>query len=101
MTYNSIQKAIIFLDGCDYIHYDNLKDTSHHLSIKINLPDLIESITYLVNDKYFIKTDSYVYYIYKITPSNQNEGQQLIIKPINKCIFPAKATSFFKTDNYF
>ena len=101
MTYNSSQKAIIFLDACDYIHYDNLEDTSHHRCIKINLPDLIESITYLANNKYFIKTDSYINYIYEIIPSTQNEGPQLIVKPIIKYTFPAKPTSFFKTDTHF
>ena len=101
MTYNSSQKAIIFLDACDYIHYDNLEDTSHHRCIKINLPDLIESITYLANNKYFIKTDSYINYIYEIIPSAQNEGPQLIVKPIIKYTFPAKPTSFFKTDTHF
>ena len=101
MTYNSSQKAIIFLDACDYIHYDNLEDTSHHRCIKINLPDLIESIAYLANNKYFIKTDSYINYIYEIIPSTQNEGPQLIVKPIIKYTFPAKPTSFFKTDTHF
>ena len=84
-----------------YIHYDNLEDTSHHRCIKINLPDLIESITYLANNKYFIKTDSYINYIYEIIPSAQNEGPQLIVKPIIKYTFPAKPTSFFKTDTHF
>ena len=101
MTYNSSQKAIVFLDACDYIHYDNLEDTSNHRCIKENLPDLIESITYLANNKYFIKTDSCINYIYEIIPSKETEGPQLIVKPIIKYTFPAKPTSFFKTDTHF
>ena len=101
MTYNSSQKAVVFLDACDYIHYDNLEDTSNHRCIKENLPDIIESITYLANNKYFIKTDSNINYIYEIIPSTQTSGPQLLVKPIIKYTFPAKPTSFFKTDTHF
>ena len=101
MTYNSSQKAVVFLDACDYIHYDNLEDTSNHRCIKENLPDIIESITYLANNKYFIKTDSCINYIYEIIPSTQTSGPQLLVKPIIKYTFPAKPTSFFKTDTHF
>ena len=101
MTYNSSQKAVVFLDACDYIHYDNLEDTSNHRCIKENLPDIIESITYLANNKYFIKTDSCINYIYEIIPRTQTSGPQLLVKPIIKYTFPAKPTSFFKTDTHF
>ena len=84
MTYNSSQKAIIFLDACDYIHYDNLEDTSNHKCIKENLSDTIESITYLANNKYFIKTDSNINYIYEIIPNQPNLVPQLLVKPIIK-----------------
>ena len=95
MTYNSSQKAIVFLDANDYIHYDNLEDTSNHRCLKENLPDLIESITYLANNKYFIKTASNINYIYEIIPNSQSQEPQLIVKPIIKYTFPAKPTSFF------
>ena len=101
MTYNSSQKAIVFLDANDYIHYDNLEDTSNHRCLKENLPDLIESITYLANNKYFIKTASNINYIYEIIPNSQSQEPQLIVKPIIKYTFPAKPTSFFKTDTHF
>ena len=98
MTYNSSQKSILFLDACDYIHYDNLEDTSNHRCIKSNLNEIIESITYLANNKYFIKTDSNINYIYEIIP---NEESQLNIKPIIKYTFSSKPTSLFKTDTHF
>ena len=101
MTYHSSQKAIIFLDACDYIHYDNLQDTSNHRCTKENISGIIESITYLTNNKYFIKTDSCINYIYEINPNLQPEGPQLIIKPLIKYTFSAKPTSFFKTDTHF
>ena len=101
MTYNSSQKAVVFLDACDYIHYDNLEDTSNHKCIKENLSDTIESITYLANNKYFIKTDSNINYIYEIIPNQPNQVPQLLVKPIIKYTFPAKPTSFFKTDTHF
>ena len=101
MTYNSSQKAIVFLDACDYIHYDNLEDTSNHRCIKLNLPDIIENIIYLANNKYFIKTDSCINYIYEIIPSVQSQSPQLLVKPIIKYTFSAKPTSFFKTDTHF
>ena len=101
MTYNSSQKAIVFLDANDYIHYDNLEDTSNHRCLKENLPDLIESITYLANNKYFIKTASNINYIYEIIPNPQSQDPQLLVKPIIKYTFPAKPTTFFKTDTHF
>ena len=101
MTYNSSQKSILFLDACDYIHYDNLEDTSNHRCIKSNLNEIIESITYLANNKYFIKTDSCINYIYEITPSEDINDSQLIIKPIIKYTFSSKPTSLFKTDTHF
>ena len=101
MTYNSSQKAVVFLDACDYIHYDNLEDTSNHKCIKENLNVTIESITYLANNKYFIKTDSNINYIYEIIPNQPNQVPQLLVKPIIKYTFPAKPTSFFKTDTHF
>ena len=101
MTYNTSQKAIIFLDAYDYIHYDNLEDTSKHKYIKENLPDIIESITYLANNKYFIKTDSNINYIYEIGPNPNSPDLNLEIKPIIKYTFSAKPTTFFKTDTHF
>jgi hypothetical protein len=62
---------------------------------------LIESITYLANNKYFIKTASNINYIYEIIPNLQSQEPQLIVKPIIKYTFPAKPTSFFKTDTHF
>ena len=99
MTYNSKQKAIVFLDACNYIHYDNLEDTSNHRCVKDNFEE-IESITYLINNKYFIKTTSCINYIYEINIDEDEKSPLLIIKPIMKYIFSAKPTSLFKTDNH-
>ena len=100
MTYNSSQKAIVFLDACNYIHYDYLEDTSIHRCVKQSL-DGIESITYLINNKYFIKTNSFINYIYEIKQDEDPKSPLLIIKPIIKYTFPSKPTSFFKTDTHF
>ena len=100
MTYNSNQKAILFLDACNYIHYDNLEDTSNHRYVKQNI-DEIESITYLINNKYFIKTNSCINYIYEINKDEDPKSPLLIIKPIAKYTFSTKPTSLFKTDTYF
>ena len=89
MTYNSKEKAIIFLDACNYIYYDNLEDTSNHHCIKENIEE-IESIIYLINNKYFIKTNSCINYIYEINKDNDPKSPILIIKPIMKYIFPYK-----------
>ena len=100
MTYNSKQKAIIFLDAFNYIHYDNLEDTSIHRCVKENI-DEIESIIYLINNKYFIKTNSCINYIYEINLDEDPKSPILIIKPIIKYTFSTKPTSFFKTDTHF
>lgn len=100
MTYNSSQKAIVFLDACNYIHYDNLEDTSIHRCVKQSIDD-IESIIYLINNKYFIKTNSCINYIYEIRTDEDPKSPSLIIKQIIKYTFPSKATSFFKTDTHF
>ena len=100
MTYNSKQKAIVFLDAFNYIHYDNLEDTSNHRCVKVNL-DEIESIIYLINNKYFIKTNSCINYIYEINKDEEPNNHSLIIKPIIKYTFSTKPTSFFKTDTHF
>ena len=100
VTYNSKQKAIVFLDACNYIHYDNLEDTSNHRCVKENI-DEIESITYLINNKYFIKTNSCVNYVYEINQDENPKSLSLIIKPTIKYTFSTKPTSFFKTDTHF
>jgi hypothetical protein len=100
MTYNSSQKAIVFLDACNYIHYDYLEDTSIHRCVKQSLDD-IESITYLINNKYFIKTNSCINYIYEIRQDEDPKSPSLIIKPIIKYTFSSKPTSLFKTDTHF
>ena len=100
MTYNSKQKAIIFLDAFNYIHYDNLEDTSIHRCVKANI-DEIESIIYLINNKYLIKTNSCINYIYEINPDEDPKSPILIIQPNSKYTFPTKPTSFFKTDTHF
>lgn len=100
MTYNSEQKAIVTLDAFNYIHYENLEDTSHHLCVRAKLEE-IESIIYLINNKYFIKTNSCINYIYEINPDKDPNNSLLIIKPISKYIFSTKPTSFFKTDSHF
>ena len=100
MTYNSKEKAIIFLDACNYIHYDNLEDTSNHRCVKEKIED-IESIIYLTSNKYFIKTNSCINYIYEINKDNDPKSPLLIIKPIMKYIFSSKPTAFFKTSSHF
>ena len=100
MTYNSKEKAIIFLDACNYIHYDNLEDTSNHRCVKENIEE-IESIIYLINNKYFIKTNSCENYVYEINKDNDPKSPLLIIKPIMKYIFSTKPTAFFKTNSHF
>ena len=100
MTYNSKEKAIISLDACNYIHYDNLEDTSNHRCVKENIEE-IESIIYLINNKYFIKTNSCENYVYEINKDNDPKSPLLIIKPIMKYIFSSKPTAFFKTNSHF
>jgi hypothetical protein len=100
MTYNSKQKAIVFLDARDYIHYDNLEDTSNHRCVKENI-DGIESISYLINNKYFIKTNSLINYIYEINPDKDPKSHLLILKPSIQYTFSTKPTAFFKTDTHF
>ena len=100
MTYNSKEKAIIFLDACNYIHYDNLENTLNHRCIKENIEE-IESITYLINNKYFIKTNSCINYIYEINKDDDPKSPLLIIKPKIKYIFSSKPTAFFKTNSHF
>lgn len=100
MTYNSTEKSIVFLDACNYIHYDNLEDTSNHRCVKHNIED-IESITHLINNEYFIKTSSCVNYIYDIYPDEEPKSPLLIIKPRIKYTFDSKPTSTFKTDTHF
>jgi len=99
MTYNSSQKAIVFLDASNYIHYDNLEDTSIHRYIKDNLEG-IESITHLINNKYFIKTSSTINYIYEIDPDDDPKNN-LKAKPVIQYTFKTKPTSLFKTDTHF
>ena len=62
---------------------------------------MYQYVSILTNNKYFIKTDSCINYIYEINPNLQPEGPQLIIKPLIKYTFSAKPTSFFKTDTHF
>ena len=100
MTYNSSQKAIFFLDAFDYIHNDNLEDTTNHRCIKESIEE-IESITYLANNEYFIKTDSCINYIYEINKDEEPKSPLLVIKPTIKYIFSTKPTSVFKTDTHF
>ena len=100
MTYNSSEKAIVFLDAFNYIHYDNLEDTSNHRYIKENIEE-IESIIYLTNNKYFIKTNSCINYIYEINKESDSTSPFLVTKPIIKYIFSTKPTAFFKTDTHF
>ena len=100
MTYNSSQKAIVFLDAFNYIHYDNLEDTTNHRCVKENIEE-IESITYLTNNEYFIKTNSCINYVYEINKDEDRKSPLLVIKPTIKYIFSTKPTTFFKTDTHF
>ena len=98
MTYNSKEKAIVFIDACNYIHYDNPEHLNHHC-IKDNIEE-IESITYLIDNKYFIKTTSNINYIYEINKEEDKQNHLLNIKPIMKYTFPVKPTAIFKTDTH-
>ena len=99
MTYNSKQKAIVFIDAFNYIHYDSPENLNHRC-IKDNIEE-IESITYLIDNKYFIKTTSCINYIYEINKDDDSQDHLLNIKPIMKYTFPVKPTSVFKNDTHF